>query len=112
MWQLFLLAIAPCLSQPSFDNLISLCKPSEDPNSDCIGAYFVETDGKIQSCNEHKDCYDYREPIHWCRPDPEQKWMKEGCHCDPKLQLCVINRQSYGRLEYTHCRSALDWYCP
>ncbi|KAL3997276.1 Chromadorea ALT family protein [Acanthocheilonema viteae] len=112
MWQLFILAIAPCFSYPPFHNSISQCKPSSDPNSDCIGAYFVNSDGKTQSCVKHKDCYNYREPILWCRPDPGQKWMKDGCHCDLKLQSCIINRQSYGRMEYTHCRSALDWYCP
>ncbi|VDN84182.1 unnamed protein product [Brugia pahangi] len=115
--------------------ITSHCKSNDDPNTDCIGAYFVQTDGKsvhnkfclkeleisnfitkncsrIQQCIEHKDCYDYREPILWCRPNPEQKWMKDGCHCDLKLHSCIINRQSYGRLEYTHCRSAFNWYCP
>ncbi|KAK6106907.1 Chromadorea ALT family protein [Brugia pahangi] len=109
MWSLLILVVTLCFTHSSFGSSTSHCKSNDDPNTDCIGAYFVQTDGKIQQCIEHKDCYDYREPILWCRPNPEQKWMKDGCHCDLKLHSCIINRQSYGRLEYTHCRSAFNW---
>ncbi|VDK19366.1 unnamed protein product [Anisakis simplex] len=96
------------------------CMPSPDPAADCYGASFVPTPAiqqfRPQGCNTHADCYDMREPPQWCRLAPNQAWTKEGCHCDPKLSTCVIDRVTRtprrGFIEYTYCYPIPFWHCP
>uniref|UniRef100_A0A0N5AUB0 Secreted protein n=1 Tax=Syphacia muris TaxID=451379 RepID=A0A0N5AUB0_9BILA len=109
------------------------CQQTLNPNSDCYGAPYVPSDGIPQPCNEHADCYMMREPISWCRIVPAYSWTKtdtvnpsraisnnlsynfrkEGCHCDKKLQTCVVNRiNQVGKKEYTFCRPMQNWFCP
>uniref|UniRef100_A0A0M3IB27 Phlebovirus glycoprotein G2 fusion domain-containing protein n=1 Tax=Ascaris lumbricoides TaxID=6252 RepID=A0A0M3IB27_ASCLU len=41
---------------------------------------------------------------------------KEGCHCDPKLSICVVDRitqtSNGGFMEYTYCYPSQYWFCP
>uniref|UniRef100_A8PES2 Abundant larval transcript-2 (ALT2) protein, putative n=1 Tax=Brugia malayi TaxID=6279 RepID=A8PES2_BRUMA len=72
---------------------------------------FVETDGKWKNCSSHADCYDYREPIAWCKPTANQFWTDKGCFCEDMLYSCVIERTNNGKLEYSYCTSKENWQC-
>ncbi|VDM50473.1 unnamed protein product [Toxocara canis] len=95
------------------------CVPSNDPMADCYGALYTPTPGEMdfrpQGCNTNMDCYDMREPPQWCRLMPNQAWTNEGCHCDPKLNACVIDRitQDYNGayMEYAFCYPSSFWFC-
>uniref|UniRef100_A0A0M3I1V3 Secreted protein n=1 Tax=Ascaris lumbricoides TaxID=6252 RepID=A0A0M3I1V3_ASCLU len=111
MLLLVLLLAASCVAAPRHANSILDCVMNNNPSADCYGARFVPTDGIRQQCMEHVDCYDYREPMAWCRPGPLQRWTNEGCHCDFKQQVCVMNRENEYELEYAYCRPAINWSC-
>ncbi|KAM3721932.1 Nuclear pore complex protein [Dirofilaria immitis] len=88
----------------------------EMPTNYC-GATFVNTDGIRKLCASHSDCYDMREPIYWCRLANNQNWTDKGCHCDPLLSVCIIERITiYGIISkirnYAYCAPKSSWYCP
>uniref|UniRef100_A0A915B3Q0 Uncharacterized protein n=1 Tax=Parascaris univalens TaxID=6257 RepID=A0A915B3Q0_PARUN len=96
------------------------CMSSADITADCYGASLVLTSAanefRPQGCDTNADCYQMREPPQWCRLAINQAWSKEGCHCDPKLSICVVDRvtqtPSGGFMEYTYCYPSQYWFCP
>ncbi|VDM44046.1 unnamed protein product [Toxocara canis] len=96
------------------------CATGQDPMADCYGASFAPTEAltqfRPQGCNTHADCYHLREPPQWCYLAPNQAWSNEGCHCDPKLSMCVVDRITQtptgGFMEYTFCYPKQFWSCP
>ncbi|MCP9264238.1 hypothetical protein DINM_022264 [Dirofilaria immitis] len=91
--------------------------PDNEMPRNYYGATFINTDGIQKLCASHSDCYDMREPIYWCRLANNQNWTDKGCHCDPLLSACIIERMTVlGPVSqirnYAYCARKSSWYCP
>ncbi|EJW82361.1 abundant larval transcript-2 protein, partial [Wuchereria bancrofti] len=96
----------------SYDYTNSSDEDYSEEDEYTVKGEFVETDGKWMSCSSHADCYNYSEPIAWCRPTANQFWTDKGCFCEDILYSCVIERTNNGKLEYSYCASRENWQCP
>uniref|UniRef100_A0A914XAJ0 Uncharacterized protein n=1 Tax=Plectus sambesii TaxID=2011161 RepID=A0A914XAJ0_9BILA len=89
------------------------------PNSDqdllisCHGGQFQQSSGLRQPCRTHADCYNSREPYEWCPLEEDYLWTDWGCHCDPKIGSCIIERhfKTLSSLEWTFCTPTREFRC-
>ncbi|KAI6178717.1 hypothetical protein M3Y98_00531600 [Aphelenchoides besseyi] len=85
----------------------------EDPRKNCHNGTFSVSMGYYIPCRAHKHCYGAREPPNWCLSVANYNWTNWGCHCDPKIGSCIVERfQELGKhLEWAYCIPNEEFYC-
>ncbi|CAI2357549.1 unnamed protein product [Caenorhabditis sp. 36 PRJEB53466] len=87
---------------------------SHNPNFDCRGGFFVQSSGIFMGCESDRDCANNGEPNEWCNSDQKgYQWTIAGCHCDPKLKACTVQRfdKRINEVEWAYCTPQQRFKC-